>query len=87
MPGDVSGEIWEIAGRVCTEKQLRCLELHERHGASIYQISYMMDLHPSTVRGHLRSATRNVRRGLQQADLDATSTPSQTDNGSRSEAN
>jgi DNA-binding NarL/FixJ family response regulator len=66
VPG-VRGEVWEVAREVCTERQLRVLELHERHGESIYQIGFMMDLSPSTVRGHLRAATRNVRRAVEQS--------------------
>jgi hypothetical protein len=40
------------------------LELREKHGASIYQIGYMLDASPSTVRGHLRAAERNLRRAF-----------------------
>lgn len=64
MTTDSRAEFWEVAGEVCTEKQLRVLRLREQHGASVYQISYMLDLSPSTVRGHLAAAARNLRRGL-----------------------
>lgn len=58
-------EFWKLAREVCTDRQLRALELREKHGASLYQIGYMMDLHPSTIRGHLRAASRNLRRANQ----------------------
>lgn len=65
-----NAEFWKLAGQVCTERQIRVLELREKHGASIYQMAYMLDLSPSTVRGHLRAGTRNLRRAVEnQADL------------------
>jgi DNA-binding CsgD family transcriptional regulator len=64
VPSNSRDEFWKLAADVCTPKQLRVLELKEKHGASIYQIGYMTDLHPSTVRGHLRAAARNIRRAL-----------------------
>ena len=57
-------DVWTIAAEVLTERQLRCFELRERHGMSVYSIAYALDVHPSTVRGHLHAAARNVRRGL-----------------------
>jgi len=65
VSGTPRDEFWKLVGEVCTPLQVQVLELHEKHGASIYQIGYMMDRSPSTIRGHLRAATRNVRRGIE----------------------
>ena len=64
-------DVWAIARACCTEKQLRCLELREKHGKSHYSIAYMLGLDPSTVRGHLRAAERNVRRARSKRSRDA----------------
>ena len=52
---------WELAREACTEKQFQVFELRERHGMSIYGIALALDIDPSTVRGHLRAATRKVQ--------------------------
>jgi hypothetical protein len=39
-------DVWDVAAAVCTKKQLQVLQLRERHGASIYQIAYMLDASP-----------------------------------------
>lgn len=61
----MTADYWAVAREVCTEKQLRVLELRERRGMSLYAIGHALDLSPSTVRGHLRDATRKVRRALE----------------------
>ena len=56
------GQVWELAQTegVLTERQRTILELRELHGMTWNQISYMMDLDQSTVRGHYRRAQRRL---------------------------
>jgi transcriptional regulator len=55
-----NADVWKIASQVCTEKQLRVLELRERHSFSWRQIAAMTDTDYSNVRGHYNAAVRNV---------------------------
>ena len=50
---------------VLTEHQLRVFELREQHGCSWTQISYMMDKHQATVRGHYAAAVRRIHHELE----------------------
>ena len=50
---------------VLTDLQLRVFELREQHGASWTQISYMMDKHQATVRGHYAAAVRRIHHELE----------------------
>ncbi len=61
------GDIWVIARKpdVLTERQLRVLELRELHGCTWNQISYMLDLDQSTVRGHYNRARRRLALELE----------------------
>lgn len=59
-----AAEWWDVAGRVCTAKQLRILELRERHGFSLTQIAYATRLSVSTVRSQLRAAYHNIDQEL-----------------------
>jgi DNA-directed RNA polymerase specialized sigma24 family protein len=58
-------DVWAVAREACTPKQLEILQLHERHGMSYNAIAYAKGLSTSTVRGHLRSAQRNLARALE----------------------
>jgi DNA-binding CsgD family transcriptional regulator len=49
---------------VCTERQRHTLALVGA-GYTVRQAADVLDLEPSTVRQHLRSALRNVRRALE----------------------
>lgn len=59
-----SSEFWLAAERACTAKQLRVLELRERHGFSLTQIAYATRLSVSTVRSQLRAAYHNIDQEL-----------------------
>ncbi len=63
----VDGDIWTIAREdgVLTERQLRVLELRELHGCTWNQISYMLNLDQSTVRGHYNRARRRLALELE----------------------
>ena len=63
----VSVEIWTIARKVCTEKQLHVLELREGHGMSLRTIALSMDIDHSTVVGHLNAARRRIAKELDNA--------------------
>jgi DNA-directed RNA polymerase specialized sigma24 family protein len=60
-------DIWQVAGDVLTDKQLRILELRERHGFSWRQIAYMVNVDVSTVRGHYNAAIRKIHNHLEHA--------------------
>lgn len=70
-------ELWNLAGEALTPKQLRVLELREKHGFSIYQIAYAVDISASTVRGHLRAAHHNLGRALVERNTNGKPTASQ----------
>ncbi len=53
-------DIFLIAENVCTPLQFRVLELRERHGFTWNQIAAATGGHPSTIRGHHRSAIRRL---------------------------
>lgn len=55
---------WQVAREVCTEKQLRVLELREKHGFSLRQIALACDTSHSNVVGHLEAAHRNINKAL-----------------------
>lgn len=57
-------EYWQTAGEVCTAKQLRVLELREKHGFSLRQIALACDISLGTVRIHLEAAHRNIHKAL-----------------------
>lgn len=56
-------ELWEIANQVLTQKQLRVLK-YWVDGHSIRTIATALDLHESTIRGHLTAALRNMKPHL-----------------------
>lgn len=58
---------WMTAEAVCTAKQLRVLELREKHGFSLRQIALTCDIDPGTVRVHLDAAHRNIHKALRAA--------------------
>ncbi len=60
-------DIFEIAAEVCTPLQLRVLTLRERHGFTWNQIAAATGGHPSTVRGHHKSAIRRLAIYLEKA--------------------
>jgi DNA-binding NarL/FixJ family response regulator len=70
----VRGDIWDLAREpgILTDRQLRVLELRELHGSTWNQISYMLDLDQSTVRGHYRRAQRRLVLILEQRENGAT---------------
>jgi len=63
----VNDPYWDIAAEVCTEKQLRVLELKEKHGFSLRQIALTCDIAVGTVRVHLEAAYRNIHKALRAA--------------------
>lgn len=60
----MSDPFWQTAREVCTAKQLRVLELRERHGFSLRQVALACDISLGTVRVHLEAAHRNVHKAL-----------------------
>lgn len=64
-PLTLTADVWVIAADACTDRQLRVLELRERHGMSWHMIALTMDLGHATVRGHYRAAVHNVNRAVQ----------------------
>lgn len=58
---------WTIAAKVCTPKQLRVLELRERHGFSLRTTALATRSSISTVRGHLDAAHRRIDLALEEA--------------------
>jgi len=51
---------WVTVRQVCTDKQIRILELRELHGFSLRVIALMTGSSLSTVRGHLDAGHRRI---------------------------
>jgi len=60
----VNHAYWQAARQVCTPRQLRVLELRERHRLSLRDIAHAEQLSPWTVRDHLEAAYRRVSQEL-----------------------
>ena len=60
-PGLSPAELYEIARRVCTEKQLEVIRLRET-GLGWKAIGLMLGVGPDTVRDHYRRAVANVNK-------------------------
>jgi DNA-directed RNA polymerase specialized sigma24 family protein len=57
---------WQTARAVCTEKQLRVLELRERHGFSLRTIALATGSALWTVRDHVDAAHRRIYNALEE---------------------
>lgn len=57
---------WQTAERVCTPKQLRVLELRDRHGFSLRTISLTTGQSVWTVRTHLERARQQIALALKE---------------------
>jgi DNA-directed RNA polymerase specialized sigma24 family protein len=55
---------WVTARAVCTEKQLRVLELRELHGLSLRQISWTCRISVRTVRDQLDAAHLRIQKEI-----------------------
>jgi len=62
-------DFWLIAAKACTPKQVRILELRERHGFSLVQIAFATRVSVSTVRSQLRAAYHNIDREMARKEL------------------
>lgn len=60
-------DFWETAGIVCTAKQLRVLELRDRHGFSLSLISLTTRVSIRTVRNQLDAARQKIDNALREA--------------------
>lgn len=60
LPADEPGTYWQLATQVCTPKQLRVLELREKHHFGWERIADTIGITSTTVRGHYKAATKNI---------------------------
>lgn len=61
---------WEIAGEICTDKQLRVLDLRRR-GWSYRRCALFLDVDEATIRGHVQRAERRIALALERAETAA----------------
>lgn len=57
---------WQTAQTVCTPKQLRILELRERHGFSLRHTAHACDISIRTVRVQIESAHHKINLALKE---------------------
>jgi predicted DNA-binding protein (UPF0251 family) len=58
---------WRAAGEVCTVKEMRVLELADKHGLSQRMIAMSLGLSRSAVRERLENARRKIKVRLEEA--------------------
>ena len=60
-------DYWQVARDVCTPKQLRILELRDKHNMSWRQIESAVGVRIPTLKAHYRAAAFKVRSTLKEA--------------------
>ena len=67
MPGLSTDELMDIARRVCTEKQLEVVKLHDT-GLGWKRISLVLGVSTDTVRSHHRAAIHKITKEVERVE-------------------
>lgn len=65
---NLSPSLIELAGRVCTQKQLEVVRLHES-GLGWKRIALILGVSPDTVRSHHRAAVHKILKEVERVQV------------------